>query len=191
MKMKLSQQTRALGRNGSFKCTGFSFWKRDKTTTIIPITSKGMEGRCEIEVPNEDLARFCGHLQQDVVSLVLARLTQETLPILLGLNPVIDDCIAKILAKDKSQYETGFLWVRLGDNADYEQYGCLMDFAEFLKTELKITEPFVRHGEYGIENSQFSDLNYISLYYGDEEAQAHRGIHKEELEALNTLIKEN
>lgn len=58
--------TQYLGRNGYFKCKGFELkrlvtsdpgWSTD-VIRIHPITSKGMLGRCFIEIPVSQLKRF-------------------------------------------------------------------------------------------------------------------------------------
>jgi hypothetical protein len=47
--------TEALGRNGMMKATGLSIFvnKDDNTALVGPITSKGLVGRCWIEIPVE------------------------------------------------------------------------------------------------------------------------------------------
>lgn len=60
----LSRETTFLGRNGTFKCTGFTFIKQNynKIVNIYPITSKGEMARCRISMPQEDLLKFCKEL---------------------------------------------------------------------------------------------------------------------------------
>lgn len=97
--METSKETSFLGRNGAYKCKGFYFHNTSSSTDIQPITSKNSLGRCRIEIPNEDLGEFCGHLQQDLVSLVLQNIPPDSLPVLLGLNDQLDALIAKELGK--------------------------------------------------------------------------------------------
>lgn len=98
--MKLSKATTFLGRNGTFKCTGFNFQKTARDTTCIsPVTGKEEQGRCRIEVPNEDLPEFCNRLQNGLVSLVLKNVPPGYLPGLLGLNPQLDALISKKLGE--------------------------------------------------------------------------------------------
>lgn len=97
--MKLTQPTEFLGRNGTYNCTGFSFTEITDAVWVSPITSKDLIGRCRIEIPKEDLGKFCSHLQHDLVSLVLQNIPPDSLPSLLGLNDQLDALIAKELGK--------------------------------------------------------------------------------------------
>jgi len=83
--MKTSRGTTFLGRNGTFKCMGFTFdniweisqqnnWVAGSYVGIQPITTKGVTGRCRIEIPKEDVGKFCAHLQLDLVSLIAKEL---------------------------------------------------------------------------------------------------------------------
>lgn len=63
---KSGETTMFLGRNGVFKCTGFtlsSFASENKSLSIWPITSRGTEGRCWIEIPAEDIPQLIEELQ--------------------------------------------------------------------------------------------------------------------------------
>ena len=58
--------TEFLGRNGTFKCAGFTMLKMGHERNVVsggsvmiwPITSKGVDGRCFIEVAVDDLEEF-------------------------------------------------------------------------------------------------------------------------------------
>ena len=98
--LKLFRETKFLGRNGSFRCTGFAFSEEQRgITSIYPITSKNMLAQCRIEVPEEDLGKFCALLREDLVSLVLKNIPPDCLPALLGLRHELDALIAKELGK--------------------------------------------------------------------------------------------
>jgi hypothetical protein len=60
--VKLSQNTQSLGRNGMIITTAIdihkNLWNEGATLTIAPITSKGLEGRCSIEIPVADLPQL-------------------------------------------------------------------------------------------------------------------------------------
>ena len=55
-----SLDLRFLGRNGSMKCHGLEIFvgPRDGRVVLMPITSKGVCGRCLIEVPVSALKRL-------------------------------------------------------------------------------------------------------------------------------------
>jgi hypothetical protein len=46
------------GRNGTFKCIGVELMECGDRVQISPITSKGQIGRCDIDVPAEDVDAF-------------------------------------------------------------------------------------------------------------------------------------
>lgn len=83
-----------------------------------------------------------------------------------------------------------FLWVRFGDAGSYEKGGSVEDLDEILAGEFNITNEIVRYGRYGItDNDKFKGLNYISLFYGDEDAQPTIPVSREELADLNERIR--
>ena len=63
-----------LGRNGFFKCTGFALYRADvpnetdfpgyatDTIRIYPVTSRGHDGRCMIEIPVAEVKQFTKEL---------------------------------------------------------------------------------------------------------------------------------
>jgi len=57
--VKLSQNTQSLGHNGMIITTAIdvhkNLWNDGATLTIQPITSKGLVGRCSIEIPMADV----------------------------------------------------------------------------------------------------------------------------------------
>lgn len=82
-----------------------------------------------------------------------------------------------------------YLWLRMGDNADYTREGSVEDLAETF-VECGITNKLVRCMKAGItDNDKFKNLNYISLFYGDDDAQLIRLISDKELVELNKRIK--
>jgi hypothetical protein len=97
--MRLTQLTSFLGRNGDAICSGFAFAKEKGIVEIAPLTSKNALGQCRIEIPDEDLGKFCRLLQRDLVSLVLQNIPPDYLPALLGLDDQLDALIAKELGK--------------------------------------------------------------------------------------------
>jgi len=43
----------ALGRNGTINATGVEVYATEKVVTLTPITTRGVPGRCYIELPND------------------------------------------------------------------------------------------------------------------------------------------
>jgi len=76
------------------------------------------------------------------------------------------------------------LWLRLGDNAEYEDYGSIEEIKELFE-ELELTKDFRRRPSYGVANTEYRSLNYISLYWGDEEAQPIKPISDKAIEFIN------
>jgi hypothetical protein len=67
MNLLFSQQTNSLGRNGYMKCSGLDLCKgglRDDLMLLSPLTSRGHVGRCELEIPLEDLPALIAGLQK-------------------------------------------------------------------------------------------------------------------------------
>lgn len=106
---------------------------------------------------------------------------------------------AKMLSKgetigrtDKGEWIIGekrrnpvWLWLRLGDVAEYEKYDSIEEVKDLFE-EFGLTKDFYRgFGRYGIANSEYKGYNYISLYYGDDEAQPIKEISDSELAYLN------
>lgn len=62
-KINFSTLTQFLGRNGTGKCSGvivdvnpsLSYDPKNKTIEIIPITSKGLAGKCSIKIPKANV----------------------------------------------------------------------------------------------------------------------------------------
>jgi len=77
-----------------------------------------------------------------------------------------------------------FLWLRLGDNSEYEKLDSIEEAKEIFE-ERDLTKDFTRRCQYGIQNNEFKGNNYISLYYGDKEAQPIKEINDSELDYLN------
>jgi len=69
--------------------------------------------------------------------------------------------------------------------------GSVEDLAGTFVEYYNITKELVRYNKYGItDNDKFKNLNYISLFYGDEKAQPIRLISDLEL-ASSTLTQEH
>lgn len=66
-KITYTDKTRTfLGRNGRFKMYAIEAWKWNDVDNIIhlsPITSKGISGNCELQIPRENLQEFIDKLK--------------------------------------------------------------------------------------------------------------------------------
>jgi len=66
VKFKNGIETHFLGRNGYFRCTGFTLmdeWDRG-VVSVWPITSKENDGRCKIEIPFGRIDEFIDALRE-------------------------------------------------------------------------------------------------------------------------------
>ncbi len=81
------------------------------------------------------------------------------------------------------------LWVRLGDNADYEPFDD-MDGAADLFVEAGIDpNSLVRHSSGVTADPGYYGWNYISLYWGCLDAEMERPINQEELDDLKGRMR--
>jgi hypothetical protein len=81
------------------------------------------------------------------------------------------------------------LWIRCGDADNYNDFG--IDFAaaaDYLDM-LGVTGSLVRCNKYGVTASGFAGHNYISLFWGDNEAQPGREVTNAELADLNAHLR--
>lgn len=80
------------------------------------------------------------------------------------------------------------LWIRAGDADNYNEFG--IDFAaaaEYLDM-LGVSAPLVRCIKYGVSAPGFIGHNYISLFWGDNDAQPEREVTDAELAKLNAHL---
>ena len=77
------------------------------------------------------------------------------------------------------------LWIRLGDNDDYHDYDSIDDVKEILD-ECDCL-PVKRYCQYGITARHFQGRNYISLFWGDDDAQPFNELTDNELVRLNIV----
>lgn len=54
----------AMGRNGRMFCNGLSMWSGKTLVSVYPITSKGTEGNCCIDIPLEDIDKVIEALKK-------------------------------------------------------------------------------------------------------------------------------
>jgi predicted Rdx family selenoprotein len=64
--IKFCRETNFTGRNGYFKASGLLVTGYDQHGNVMltPITSKGKEARCDIEVPVQDIPQLIKQLQK-------------------------------------------------------------------------------------------------------------------------------
>ena len=82
--------------------------------------------------------------------------------------------------------ETERLWIRLGDNADYEEcgsdFGALAELLEMFNVSQDDMQ--WRTDGMGFQTESFYGNNYVSLFWGDEDAQPIRGLTRQEQESI-------
>lgn len=85
--------------------------------------------------------------------------------------------------------KTPFIWVRLGDADNYNRFDDLADAAEYMA--LVGVKHVRRCQKYGVTANGFTGLNYISLFFGDDEAQPTRDLSGKDVREVNDcLLKE-
>jgi len=87
--------------------------------------------------------------------------------------------------------KTKRLWLRLGDTAEYDSFDTIEEIAEEM-VACGVSTELTRVVPYGLTDMlNFKDWNYISLYYGDDDAQNPESIFKKDLDRLNEIILNN
>lgn len=82
-----------------------------------------------------------------------------------------------------------FIWVRAGDADDYHHFDSVAEAAEYLREQpCGLLE---RSGKFGVvDDERYTGNNYISLFWGDNAAQASRDVSDDELAELNQIMKQ-
>lgn len=81
----------------------------------------------------------------------------------------------------------GNLWLRIGDGGEYEHYGQDFSAAAGVLREFGASPPLYWRGM-GFECDQFRGNDYVSCFWGDDDAQPIRDLDREEREALQRAI---
>ncbi len=81
---------------------------------------------------------------------------------------------------------TSHIWVRLGDADNYSHCDDLADAAEYL--DLFGVHHVCRSQKYGVEAEGLTGQNYISLFYGDDDAQPTRELTDKDIRFLNAEL---
>ena len=79
------------------------------------------------------------------------------------------------------------LWVRAGDSDNYNDFDGLQEVADYL-AEMGATGPLELCNEYGVSSPEYRGNNYISLFWGDDEAQPIRSLTIDEHNEVNRLL---
>jgi outer membrane phospholipase A len=79
-----------------------------------------------------------------------------------------------------------FVWVRLGDADSYNRFDELPDAAEYMA--LFGVKHVYRTQKYGVAAKGFTGLNYISLFFGDDEAQPTRDLSGKDVRLVNECL---
>jgi hypothetical protein len=79
------------------------------------------------------------------------------------------------------------LWVRAGDSDNYNGFDGLPKVADYL-AEMGATTPVERRNKYGVTPPEYRGNNYISLFWGDDDAQPIRSLTIAEHNEVNRLL---
>ncbi len=79
------------------------------------------------------------------------------------------------------------LWVRVGDDDNYQDLDGLQEVADYL-AEMGASDPIEWYNEYGVTSPEFRGHNYISLFLGDAGAQPIRELTPDEHNEINRLL---
>lgn len=80
------------------------------------------------------------------------------------------------------------LWLRLGDNSEYHQYGNDLDAVASVLAEADIGEN-ITQCDGGLNSSNYMGWNYISLYWGDRDSNLDRNLSKGEFKSLMASLE--
>jgi hypothetical protein len=79
-----------------------------------------------------------------------------------------------------------FIWVRLGDTDDYNRFDDVAEAAEYMA--LFGVKQVHRSQKYGVDAKGFTGNNYISLFFGDGEAQPTGELSNRDIHILNSEL---
>jgi hypothetical protein len=86
-----------------------------------------------------------------------------------------------------TQITTPLVWVRLGDTDNYNRFDDLAEAAEYMA--LFGVKHVYRCRKYGVEANGLTGLNYISLFFGDAQAQPTADLTSGEIKAINGELR--
>ena len=79
------------------------------------------------------------------------------------------------------------LWIRAGDSDNYNSFDDLEDGADYL-SDVGATHPLEFCNEYGVTGTEYRGQNYISLFWGDADAQPIRSLTSNQHLHINELL---
>ena len=79
------------------------------------------------------------------------------------------------------------LWTRAGDGDNYHDFDGLQEVADYL-AEMGATAPLEWRNDFGVSSPEFRGKNYISVYWGDDDAQPIRSLTPDEHNEINRLL---
>ena len=89
------------------------------------------------------------------------------------------------------------VWMRMGDTGDYEPHGSMFEAGSELGGYLDSTDrgltkmPAIsKHGNYGISVEPFTGDNYISLFWGDNDAQPEKKLTQADIAGFKAGIRD-
>lgn len=80
------------------------------------------------------------------------------------------------------------LRVRAGDGDNYNPFDGFQEVADYL-ADMGATFPLEWSNQYGVTSPEFRGNNYISLYWGDADAQPIRSLTTAEHHEVNRLLR--
>jgi hypothetical protein len=80
------------------------------------------------------------------------------------------------------------LWVRAGDADNYNAFDGFQEVADYL-ADMGATGPLEWCNEYGVTSPEFRGNNYVSLFWGDADAQPIRSLTTAEHNEVNRLLR--
>lgn len=81
---------------------------------------------------------------------------------------------------------TPFIWIRLGDADTYNRFNDLADAAEYMAL-FAVKHVWHCH-KFGVEAEGLTGQNYISLFFGDAEAEPTRDLSGKDVRFLNNCL---
>ena len=84
---------------------------------------------------------------------------------------------------------TSVIWVRMGDNAEYQQFGSDFDAVADTLHEGGVEKVRRCGWGFGVMAHNYEGDNYISLFWGDKEAQFERSMSDPELRGINAALR--
>lgn len=79
-----------------------------------------------------------------------------------------------------------YVWLRIGDSSEYEKYDSVEEALDALQS-IPVHSPLMWRGS-GFETLELSGEDYVSIYWGDDEANRVRDLDKNEKKLLEESL---